>query len=121
MESMTRVYILDEHRERFFGEGPCRLLRGIEVHGSLRASAQSMGMAYTKAFRLIRHAEEALGYPLTCKTIGGRGGGGSELTEEGKEMVRKYEEYRDRCTAANREIFEEIFGRLGAATSDSDR
>ena len=32
-------------------------------------------MAYTKAFHLIRHAEEELGFPLTEKTIGGTGGG----------------------------------------------
>ena len=121
MTPMTRVFLLDDAGERFFGEGPCRLLRGIEVHGSLRASAQSMGMAYTKAMRLMKHAEETLGYPLTRKTIGGRGGGGSELTEEGKEIVRKYEEYRDRCMAANRGIFEEIFGGFGAAASDPDR
>lgn len=32
-----------------------------------------MNMAYTKAFHLIRHAEEELGFPLTEKTIGGTG------------------------------------------------
>ena len=121
MIPMTKVFLLDAQGDRFFGEGPCRLLHGIAAHGSLRASAQSMGMAYTKAFRLIKHAEEALGYPLTRKTIGGRGGGGSELTEAGKEIVRKYEEYRDRCVEANRGIFEEIFGGLGTEAPDPDR
>ena len=95
MEPMTRVFILDEHHERFFGEGPCRLLRGIEQYGSLRASAASMGMAYTKALRLMKHAEEALGVPLARKTIGGKHGGGSELTQEGKEFLEKYEEGYD--------------------------
>ena len=121
MEPMTRVFILDEQRERFFGEGPCRLLRGIEQYGSLRASAASMGMAYTKALRLMKHAEVALGMPLARKTIGGKHGGGSELTPEGKEFLRKYEEYRTRCTEANRRIFEEIFSSQSKEASDSDR
>ena len=121
MEPMTRVFILDEQRDRFFGEGPCRLLRGIEQYGSLRASAASMGMAYTKALRLMKHAEEALGVPLARKTIGGKHGGGSELTQEGKEFLEKYEEYRARCTEANRRIFDEIFCVQPKKASDPDR
>ncbi len=37
-----RVTLFDESGERFFGEGPCRLLHAIEQTGSLRAAAQSM-------------------------------------------------------------------------------
>lgn len=121
MKPMARVFILDEHHERFFGEGPCRLLQGIEQYGSLRASAASMGMAYTKALRLMKHAEEALKMPLVRKTIGGKNGGGSELTPEGKEFLKKYEEYRARCTEANRRIFEEIFYAERKEASDPDR
>ena len=49
MQAVTRVIFLDEDGEKFFGEGPCRLLHAVEQTGSLRAAAQSMGMAYTKA------------------------------------------------------------------------
>ena len=121
MEPMIRVFILDGQRDRFFGEGPYRLLCGIEQYGSLRASAAAMGMAYTKALRLMKHAEEAWGCPLACKTIGGKHGGGSALTPEGKELLKKYEEYRTRCTEANRQIFDEIFGTQRQEASDSHR
>ena len=76
MKPVTRIYLHDENNERFFGEGPCRLLHGIEEYGSLRSAAIHMNMAYTKAFSLIRHAETALGFPLTEKQIGGKNGGG---------------------------------------------
>ncbi len=109
MNSAIRVFLRDDNGEKFFGEGPCRLLRGIEDTGSLRAAAQQMNMAYTKALRLVRHAEEVLGYPLTEKTIGGKGGGGSRLTPKAKEFIKKYEAFRDACYQADAAIYRQMF------------
>ncbi|MEI3579823.1 MAG: hypothetical protein V8Q30_07525 [Acutalibacteraceae bacterium] len=66
-------------------------------------------MAYTKAFHLIRHAEEELGFPLTEKTIGGTGGGGSRLTAEAKELMIRYEQYKSACARAAAELYAGIF------------
>lgn len=109
MKPVTRIYLHDENNERFFGEGPCRLLHGIEEYGSLRSAAIHMNMAYTKAFSLIRHAETALGFPLTEKQIVGKNGGGSRLTPQAKEFLDKYERYKEACYEANRRIYSEIF------------
>lgn len=109
MKPAIRVLLCDESGQRFFGEGPCRLLHAIEETGSLRGAALSMGMAYTKALFLIRHAQDNLGFPLTEKTIGGKGGGGSRLTPQAKEFLQKYETYRDACCQANSRIYHEIF------------
>lgn len=105
MQAVTRVIFLDEDGEKFFGEGPCLLLHAVEQTGSLRAAAQSMGMAYTKALKLVRHAEKALGFALTERTAGGRDGGGSSLTAQGKEWLSQYERYRDACVEANRQLY----------------
>ena len=64
MKAITKIIFLDEDGEKFFGEGPARLLRRVEEYGSLRAAAISMEMAYTKALKLMKQAEAALGYPL---------------------------------------------------------
>jgi molybdate transport system regulatory protein len=108
MRSVVKVYLYDDS-EKFFGEGPYELLIGIEKHNSLRAAANELGMAYTKAFRLIKTAEEHLGYELTQKQVGGSHGGGSILTDEAREFIKKYEEYRDRCKVACSDIFNEVF------------
>ena len=73
MKPALRVMLCDDAGERFFGEGPCRLLHLIEETGSLRSAAAQMGLSYSKALRLVQHAEKELGFALTCKTIGGRG------------------------------------------------
>jgi molybdate transport system regulatory protein len=109
MKAVTKITFLDDNGEKFFGEGPARLLHGIEESGSLRAAAMSMDMAYTKALKLIRNAENALGFSLIRRSTGGKDGGGSCLTEEGKEWLQRYEAYRDACEAANRRLYLEFF------------
>ena len=93
MKPVTKIQIIDDNGEKFFGEGPCRLLRLVEETGSLRCAAASMEMAYSKALKLIKQAEGALGFPLTQRTAGGKDGGGSTLTPEGRAFLRKYEAY----------------------------
>lgn len=109
MQPLTKVYLLDDAGQRFFGDGPCHLLRLVEQTGSLRKAAEEMGMAYTKAMKLLKHAEAAVGEPLTERAIGGAKGGGSCLTKAGKELVHAYEAYREACLQANRQLYSQIF------------
>lgn len=109
MKAITKIVFVNAQGEKFFGEGPARLMHAIEENGSLRAAAQSMGMAYTKAVKLMNHAEEELGFSLITRNIGGRDGGGSRLTEAGKEWLQRYESYRDACIAENSRLYLEFF------------
>lgn len=109
MKPVTRIQLYNENGEKFFGEGPCRLLRLVEETGSLRCAAASMEMAYSKALKLVKQAEEALGFPLTQRSVGGKDGGGSTLTPEGRRFLLQYESYRDACVQANRELFVRYF------------
>lgn len=109
MKPGIKVMLLSDQGEKFFGEGPYRLLKETEKTGSLRCAASNMGMAYSKAIRIISAAEENLGYKLTYRKIGGKGGGGSLLTEETKELLQKYEKYKAACNEAAEKIYCEIF------------
>ena len=108
MRAATSIYLFKED-VRFFGEGPCRLLRGIQECGSLRAAASKMNLSYSKAIAMVNRAEEVLGFPLTEKQIGGKGGGGSVLTPEAISFLEKYEAYREACYEANRKLYMEFF------------
>ena len=109
MRAVTKIVFLDDEGEKFFGEGPFRLLCAIEETGSLRAAALSMNMAYTKALKMLNNAEKAIGEPLTSRTVGGKTGGGSRLTKEGKEWMARYEAYRNACIEANGKLYEKFF------------
>lgn len=109
MKAQTKIIFVDDDNNKFFGEGPARLLHAIEEHGSLRTAANSMDMAYTKALKILNNAEHTLGFPLTTRTTGGKSGGGSKLTPEGKELLNRYENYRDACIQANNRLYLEFF------------
>lgn len=81
----VRLYSDDDHR--CFGPGIATLLRRVELHHSLRAAAASMEMAYSKAWRIIRTAENVFGCKLLTSTIGGQHGGGAVLTPEARRLL----------------------------------
>lgn len=103
------IFFCDDEGERFFGEGPYQLLRGIDELGSLRAAAKRMGMAYTKAFGIMKRAEEEFGFVLTQRKIGGKGGGGSMLTPGAKELLMRYEAYKTSCTQMAENLYNTHF------------
>lgn len=111
MRVITRVMFLDDDNEKFFGEGPYRLLRSVEETGSLRKAAISMNMAYTKALKLLQNAEKNLGYKLLDRVTGGHDGGGSRLTAEGKEWLDKYEKFSRECMENNQKLYEKYYGK----------
>lgn len=110
MKALTRIIFVDDNNEKFFGEGPYRLLRGIEENGSLRATAIKMGMSYTKALKLINNAEKELGFKFITRVVGGKSGGGSCLTDEGRNWLSKYESYRDACIEENERLYRKYYG-----------
>lgn len=113
MKAITKITFLNDENEKFFGEGPGRLLRMVEKTGSLHSAAIAMDMAYTKAMKLLKNAEKALGFALTTRAIGGKNGGGSRLTEEGRAWLERYEAYRDACAQANESLYRDYFPRVG--------
>ena len=100
-----------------FGMGICRLLHGVESTGSLRRAATDMDMAYSKAWRIVQRAEEHLGFALIARRVGGASGGGSVLTEEGRELVKAFEQFADRVQATVDALYDETLReRLGPGT-----
>ena len=113
MKPVTKIIFTDDNGIKFFGEGPFRLLLGVEKTGSLRAAAMAVEMAYSKASKILKQAETNLGFPLTIRAAGGKDGGGSILTPEGKHWLRQYEAYRDACIKANQSLYRQFFPKTG--------
>lgn len=76
-----------------FGPGVAQLLHRVERLHSLRAAALEMEMAYSKAWTVIKNAENALGFKLLDSTAGGKHGGGASLTAEGAAMLTTYDSF----------------------------
>lgn len=69
-----------------FGPGIAALCEGVRETGSLNAAAKNMQMAYSKAWRVIRETEDALGFALLDRD----GAHGSTLTKNGSKILDTY-------------------------------
>ena len=79
------------------GEGRVSLLKGIKEKGSLSKAAKSIGMSYKKAWSLIDAVNTRAEQPVITTTIGGKGGGGAQLTAYGKSLVDAFETINKNC------------------------
>ena len=95
--------------QKCFGPGVVQLRKRVDELHSLRAAAMSISMAYSKAWTVIRGAEEGLGFKLLASNIGGRNGGGAALTDEARQMMRAYDDYCAKLRAYGETLFEETF------------
>ena len=95
--------------EKCFGPGVAQLLRHVQEFHSLRSAAKAMNMAYSKAWMVIRNAENGLGFHLLLSNTGGRNGGGAALTDEARLMLAAYDEYCEKLRAYGEKLFEETF------------
>lgn len=104
------VRLYSDDNQRCFGPGIATLLERVREHRSLRAAALSMEMAYSKAWRIIRTAEDVFGCKLLDSTIGGQHGGGAVLTSEAERLLGVYRAYQADVEAYARGRFDEAFG-----------
>ena len=92
-----------DHHGKAFGDGPYELLKWVDKTKSLHQAAHQMGMAYSKAWKLILTLEERLGFVLLERRVGGKCGGGSWVTPQGKELMKRYRLFqKDVKTSLNR-------------------
>ncbi len=95
--------------EKCFGPGLAELLRRVKEHHSLRAAAASMGMAYSKAWTILKQAEKNLGFSLLLSSTGGRNGGGAVLTPDAERLLAAYDDYCEKTNRQAESLFRESF------------
>lgn len=85
------------------------LLRHIAETGSLAEAAQRIGLSYRRAWGKVREIEENLGWRLVETEVGGSGGGGSRLTDEGERLVSLYGRFQRAMESDLGKEFREVF------------
>ena len=92
-----------------FNAAIAQFLELIAHTGSIQTACKCMQMSYSKGWRMIRHLENTLGYPVLRKTVGGAEGGGSKLTKKGKDFLLKYQAMEKEIQEQSQEIFKKYF------------
>lgn len=90
--------------------GPDRmaLLAAVARHGSITQGAQAVGISYKSAWDTIDAMNAMAGAPLVERASGGRGGGGTRLTDHGQRLVTRFEQL-----SAAHEHFVQLLGTHG--------
>ena len=92
----SRIWIETDDKV-LIGEGRVRLLKAINETGSLSKAAKSLQMSYKKAWNLIDSVNKTSEKQVTINSVGGKGGGGAELTPYGKSLITAFDNINKKC------------------------
>lgn len=93
----------------FFGPGVFHLLQYIDETGSIQAAADKMNLSYSKGLKMINKAEKELDFRFLKRCNGGRNGGSSTITPEGRRFMEQYEAMLEDIRQISGEFFEKYF------------
>ena len=92
LNSLLRV---ESNNDRFLGPGRVELLEKIIETGSISQAAKLMGMSYKKAWDLVHSINQHTQNPIVVTQTGGENGGGTIVTEEGKQLILAFKKLHD--------------------------
>lgn len=99
--------------QKFLGGERIALLAKIDELGSITKAAKAVGISYKNAWDLVNLINNLADRPLVERLTGGKGGGGTTLTEYGKEVIRQFGVLEEE----HRKFLENLEQRLGEPAS----
>jgi molybdate transport system regulatory protein len=107
-----KMWLETEDRQGILGDGKWQILKAVEDEGSLTAACQKLGLTYRRTWGDLKKIELQLGFPLLNKSRGGKEGGMSELSEQGKAVVEAFDKFHKDVDEKVQLAFEEFRKRL---------
>lgn len=95
---------LDNRGQGLLGGRRIALLEGIAKHGSITHAAKAIGMSYKGAWDAVDAMNNLSEKPLVTRGAGGAYGGGTRLTDYGKQAVELYR----KLEAGHRKVIEHL-------------
>lgn len=89
LEFSGRFWLNREDRG-YLGAGRIELLERIGECGSITQAAKRMGMSYKTAWDAVEAMNNLAEWPLVVRAVGGKGGGGTQLTDYGRQVIVGY-------------------------------
>ena len=80
--------------ENLASQARMALLAQIAACGSISQAAKAAGMSYKTAWDAVEAMNALAGSPLVSRSVGGKGGGGARLTQEGEQLVAAFARYQ---------------------------
>ena len=87
-------------RDPAMGPGKAELISHIETTGSISAAARQMNMSYRRAWLLVEAINDSFIEPVVLTSIGGKRGGGTSVTNFGRQLVAQFRAMEDKASTA---------------------
>jgi len=100
---------LNRADDKFLGGDRITLLEKIDELGSITKAAKEVGISYKTAWDLINLINNLAEKPLVTRLTGGKGGGGTSLTVEGKKVIKQFKTIQEE----HRKFLDNLEDRLG--------
>lgn len=89
IQCFSRIWI-SKGKQHFLGGNRIALLEKIDEVGSINHAAKTMNISYKKAWEIVNSIKNVSGHEILESKTGGRGGGGSQLTDYARNLVKIY-------------------------------
>lgn len=100
---------IQRRQSEFLGNDRINLLEKIDELGSITKAAKAVGISYKTAWDTVNLINNLAEKPLVDRSAGGKGGGGTSLTVEGKKVINQFKAIQEE----HRKFLENLEGRLG--------
>lgn len=87
-------------RRPAIGPGKAELVERIAETGSISAAARAMGMSYRRAWQLVEAMNRACREAVVITAVGGKRGGGAEVTPFGRRLVALFRALERKASSA---------------------
>jgi molybdate transport system regulatory protein len=104
---------LNRADDKFLGGDRINLLEKIDELGSITKAAKAVGISYKTAWDTVNLINNLAEKPLVDRLAGGKGGGGTNLTAEGKKVVEQFKTIQEE----HRKFLDNLECRLGDTDS----
>ena len=103
------------------GPGKIALLERMRDTGSLSQAARELKMSYRRAWQLLESLNTSFRDPVIVTSVGGKGGGGSAITELGIALIAAYRAFEQEVTKRAGDYFEPLTTKVARKASSSGK
>jgi molybdate transport system regulatory protein len=107
-----KIWLSTNEGINLLGDGKWKILKAIEEHGSLKAATENLGITYRRTWGDLKKIEELLGFPLLETEGGGKDGGKTYLTAQGKLLVEAFNDFHEKVDVVMENAFEDFRQKL---------
>jgi molybdate transport system regulatory protein len=103
------------------GPGKIALLERMRDCGSLSQAARELDISYRRAWQLLDSLNTSFNEPVIVTSIGGKGGGGSEITKLGLALIDAYRALEKEMTLRAQQFFKPLRTQVAPVVAPAKR